>query len=230
MGSFLFFSPFSLPGRFLTLRPSTTRHTTIEAPKPTTGVCHVKDAPLAVSLQHLAYCRRLSLSPVLPSLLSLHFLACVPRIRDYFSEPHCSHREEHTSPSLNKPPETSALQASRPAICHGFTLPADDRELSLQKLTCSSPPYEIMVTDDGRVHHRTDSLHPHLSRLSHGYWVAGGSVCHPEFITSGRLQVKRRCPKPIATCVGGRGRSPERNTCVRSLFPLSRSFGSCSLL
>lgn len=133
-------------------------------------------------------------------------------------------------PSLNKPPETSALQASRPAICHGFTLPADDRELSLQKLTCSSPPYEIMVTDDGRVHHRTDSLHPHLSRLSHGYWVAGGPVYHPELITSGRLQVKRRCPKPIATCVGGRGRSPERNTCVRSLFPLSRSFGSCSLL
>jgi hypothetical protein len=51
---------------------------------------------------------------------------------------------------------SSSFKLSSPAIVHGFTphnnpltctLPTDNRELFLQKLTYSSVPYEIIVND-----------------------------------------------------------------------------------
>jgi hypothetical protein len=73
-------------------------------------------------------------------------------MRDFFlniTAGSSSHREVRASPSLNKRAEASGLHA--PLFAMDFTPhnnlltctvtpPADDRELSLQKLTCSLAP------------------------------------------------------------------------------------------
>ena len=56
-----------------------------------------------------------------------------------------------------------------------------------------------------------------------------GTVCHPELLMLGQLQVKRRCSKPISTCVGGSEDPPKGTTCARFLFSLPR-VRSCSIL
>ena len=113
------------------------------------------------------------LSSVLPNPLSLHFLARVHPAHHarFFYQRRPQHFIGFTAP-IDFIPHNNSLTC---------TCPTDDRELSLQELTCSSAPYETMVTASCRVHdkvqrecnfysghHRTDALRAHLSP-SHGY-------------------------------------------------------------